>query len=72
MEAIISDLVSKFEKGSLSRRELVSGLAMLAASGTAASAAAQDEIDFSTANIDRLPICSAPSISIRRHSASRW
>jgi catechol 2,3-dioxygenase-like lactoylglutathione lyase family enzyme len=54
MESLISDLVSRFEKGSLSRRELVSGLAMLVASGTAASAAAQDEIDFSTANIDHV------------------
>ena len=54
MEAIISDLVSRFEKGSLSRRELVQGLTMLAASGTAAKAAAQDEIDFRTANIDHV------------------
>jgi glyoxylase I family protein len=53
METIISDLVSRFEKGSLSRRDLVQGLAMLAASGTAA-AAAQDEIDFTTANIDHV------------------
>ena len=54
MEAIISDLVSRFEKGALSRRDLVQGLAMLAASRTAASAAAQDEIDFRTANIDHV------------------
>jgi len=54
MEKIISDLVSRFEKGSLSRRDLVQGLAMLAASGTAAKAAAQDEIDFKTANIDHV------------------
>ena len=53
METIISNLLSRFEKGSLSRRELVQGLAMLAASGTAA-AAAQDEIDFKTANIDHV------------------
>ena len=52
METIISDLVSRFEKGSLSRRDLVSGLAMLAASGTAA--AAQTEIDFKTADIDHV------------------
>jgi hypothetical protein len=44
MEPIISDLLTRFEKGSLSRRELVQGLAMLAATGTAA--AAQEEIDF--------------------------
>jgi len=36
MEAIISNLLNRFEKGGLSRRELVQGLAMLtAASGTA-------------------------------------
>ena len=55
MESIVSDLVSRFEKGSLSRRDLVQGLAMLAASGTAA-AAAQQEIDFKTANIDHVSI----------------
>ena len=54
METIISELVTRFEKGSLSRRELVQGLTMLAASSTAASAAAQDEIDFRTANIDHV------------------
>jgi len=55
MEPIISDLVSRFEKGTLSRRELVQGLAMLAASGTGA-AAAQQEIDFKTADIDHVSI----------------
>jgi len=55
MESIISNLVSQFEKGSLSRRELVSGLALLAASGTTA-AAAQDELDFKTADIDHVSI----------------
>ena len=55
MESIISNLLTQFEKGSLSRRELVRGLAMLAASGTAA-AAAQDDIDFKTAGIDHVSI----------------
>ena len=58
MEAIISNLVTQYEKGSLSRRELVRGMALLAAgtaSGTAA-AAAQSEIDFKTANIDHVSI----------------
>src|SRR5215467_9070802 len=41
MEAVISDLVRRFEKGALSRRELIRGLTMLAASGAAASAAPQ-------------------------------
>jgi len=43
MEAIISDLVSRFEKGALTRRGLIQGLAMLtAASGTVAVAEDQD------------------------------
>ncbi len=54
MESIISDLVTRFEKGSLSRRELVQGLAMLAASGTAA--AAQENVDFKDADIDHVSI----------------
>jgi catechol 2,3-dioxygenase-like lactoylglutathione lyase family enzyme len=54
MESIISNLLSRFEKGSLSRRELVQGLAMLAAGGTAASA--QEAITFKTANIDHVSI----------------
>ena len=53
MESIISDLVTRFEKGSLSRRELVSGLAMLAAGTTAA---AQEDIDFKSAVIDHVSI----------------
>jgi hypothetical protein len=54
MEAIISNLVSRFEKGLLSRRELVRGLAALAAGGTAASA--QEGLNFSAATIDHVSI----------------
>jgi catechol 2,3-dioxygenase-like lactoylglutathione lyase family enzyme len=54
MEAIISNLVSRFEKGSLSRRELVRGLAMAAAGGTAASA--QEGLNFGAATIDHVSI----------------
>src|SRR5437016_12313460 len=54
MESIISNLLSRFEKGSLSRRDLVQGLAMLAASGTAASA--QQDINFKAANIDHVSV----------------
>jgi catechol 2,3-dioxygenase-like lactoylglutathione lyase family enzyme len=53
MESIISNLLARFEKGSLSRRELVSGLAMLAAGSTAA---AQEDLDFGSANIDHVSI----------------
>ncbi len=54
MEKIISDLVTCFENGSLSRRELVQGLTVLAASGTAA--AAQEAVDFKGADIDHVSI----------------
>jgi catechol 2,3-dioxygenase-like lactoylglutathione lyase family enzyme len=57
MESIISDLVTRFEKGSLSRRELVYGLAILAASGTAAGA--QEDLDFKGADIDHVSIHAA-------------
>jgi catechol-2,3-dioxygenase len=46
--------VSRFENGSLNRRDLIQGLAVLAASGT--MAAAQEEIDFKRANIDHVSI----------------
>ena len=55
MESIISDLLSRFEKGAMSRRELVGGLAMLAASGPAAGAA-QQELDFRNATIDHVSV----------------
>ena len=58
MESIIANLVSRFEKGSLSRRELIEGLALLAASGTAATAAPspQTSVNFTRANIDHVSI----------------
>ena len=54
MESIISNLVSRFEKGALSRRELVQGLALLAASTTAAHA--QETVEFKDANIDHVSV----------------
>ena len=43
LEAIISNLLHRFERGTLTRRELVQGLAMLtAASGTVSDSQAQD------------------------------
>jgi hypothetical protein len=62
MESLISDLVSRFENGSLNRRDLVQGLALLSISGTAA--AAEEQLDFQRANIDLSPFT-------RRCSASR-
>src|ERR1700694_4558983 len=62
MEALISNLVSRFERGALSRRELVQGLAMLAAaSGAAADAQGQDagmkatKIDHVSIQVTDLP-----------------
>ena len=51
MEAIISDLLNRFEKGALSRRGLIQGLAML----TAAGAQAQ-ETAIKPAKIDHVSI----------------
>jgi catechol 2,3-dioxygenase-like lactoylglutathione lyase family enzyme len=39
MDAIIGNLVSRFERGALTRRELVQGLSMLTAAGSAAALA---------------------------------
>jgi catechol 2,3-dioxygenase-like lactoylglutathione lyase family enzyme len=56
MEAMISNLVSRFEKGSLTRRELVQGLATLAAAGGAASTAPAQEAGIKGAKIDHISI----------------
>jgi catechol 2,3-dioxygenase-like lactoylglutathione lyase family enzyme len=55
VETIISNLVTGFEKGTLTRRELIRGLAMLAAaSGTAATAA--EDCGLKAAKIDHVSI----------------
>ena len=54
MEAMISNLVSRFEKGALTRRELVQGLAMLATAGAGASSAAAQETGLKAAKIDHV------------------
>src|SRR5580698_6130606 len=54
MESIITDLLARFERGSLTRRDLAHGLAVLAAGVTTASA--QETIDFKTADIDHVSI----------------
>ena len=57
MEAIISDLVTRFEKGALSRRGLIQGLAMLApAGGAAAVGQAQEAGGLKGINIDHVSI----------------
>ena len=55
METIISNLVTRFERGALTRRELIQALAMLAAaSGTAA--AVPQEAGFKGVKIDHVSI----------------
>ena len=59
MEAMISNLLSRFEQGRLSRRDLVQGLAMLAGSGAAAFAQGQaqkQEAGLQGARIDHVSI----------------
>ena len=53
MEAMITSLVDRFERGALSRRELVQGLTMLAAGGAAAQA---QEGGIKAAKIDHVSI----------------
>jgi catechol 2,3-dioxygenase-like lactoylglutathione lyase family enzyme len=62
MEAIISDLVTRFERGALTRRGLIQGLSMLAAaSGTASNAQVQStgikpvKIDHVSIQVSDLP-----------------
>jgi catechol-2,3-dioxygenase len=57
MEAIISDLLSRFEKGALTRRGLIQGLTMVAAAGGAAQAPAQaPQTALKAAKIDHMSI----------------
>ena len=57
MEGVISDLVSRFEQGRVSRRELVRTLATLvAAGGGAASASARQQTPFTSTRIDHISI----------------
>ena len=55
METIIANLLQRFETGSLSRRELIQGLTMLAATGGTAAGAVQDA-GLKSARIDHVSI----------------
>jgi catechol 2,3-dioxygenase-like lactoylglutathione lyase family enzyme len=55
METMISNLVTRFEKGTLTRRELIQGLAMLTAAGGTAVAGLQDS-GFKGVKIDHVSI----------------
>ena len=56
MEAMISNLVNRFESGALTRRELIQGLAMLAAASGAASTAQAQDAAIKAAKIDHVSI----------------
>ncbi len=56
MELAISNLVKRFEQGRISRRELVRGLALLAAGGGAAAAPARQQTPFVSTGIDHISI----------------
>ena len=54
MEAVISNMLKRFETGTLTRRELIKGLAMLTSASTAS--AALQEPGFKTTTIDHISI----------------
>lgn len=56
MDVIISNLLTRFERGALTRRELIQGLAMLTAAGGTAAASGLEEAGFKAANIDHVSI----------------
>ncbi|HTC90150.1 MAG TPA: VOC family protein [Bryobacteraceae bacterium] len=56
MEAIISDLLNRFEKGALSRRGLIQGLAMLTAAGGATSLTQAQDPGLKGVKIDHISI----------------
>ena len=55
MESLITDLVEKFDRGTLSRRHLIQGLTALAAAGGALPAAAQ-QTPFKSSRIDHISV----------------
>ncbi len=56
MEATIANLVSRFEKGALSRRELVQALTMLTAAGAASQLQGQEAQGLKGVKIDHISI----------------
>src|SRR6266853_6916999 len=56
MEAIISSLLNRFEKGALTRRDLIQGLAALTAAGGTASYAQAQDAGIKAAKIDHVSI----------------
>ena len=56
MEALISNLLNRFERGALTRRELIQTLAMMSAATGAASAAQVQDSGLKAAKIDHISI----------------
>jgi catechol 2,3-dioxygenase-like lactoylglutathione lyase family enzyme len=56
MDALISNLLNRFERGAVSRRELIQGLAMLTAAGGGAAEAQVDDAGLKGAKIDHVSI----------------
>ena len=56
MEAVIANMLKRFENGALTRRELIQGLAMLAAGTTAVEGAVQSPPSFKSPTIDHISI----------------
>jgi catechol 2,3-dioxygenase-like lactoylglutathione lyase family enzyme len=68
METTIADLITRFENGALSRRQLIQGLTLLATAGVASPARAQ-ETPFTSTRIDHVSVQVtdlAPSIDFYR------
>jgi len=55
MNNVVDDLVAQFDRGTLSRRDLIQGLTALAAAGGAATAAAQTA-PFKSTRIDHISV----------------
>lgn len=55
METTIADLITRFENGALSRRQLIQGLTLLATAGVASPSRAQ-ETPFTSTRIDHVSV----------------
>ena len=56
MKCVISNMVERFESGTISRRDLVQGLAMLVAAGTAAAAEAPPKPGLTATGVDHVSV----------------
>ena len=66
METIIADLVTRFERGGLTRRQLIQGLSMLAAAGATASVGAAQTESLHGTGVDHVSVL----VSDLQHSAT--